>query len=87
MAKKKEKKVVAVKKLKIGERYLFEFAGSRLIGTLTEHCKELEEHYKEPWFTIVVEKGSQAHPRTMRYPVSIYGIIRKAKPGEIYTER
>ena len=87
MANKKEKQVVAVKKPKIGEDYLFEFAGGRMIGKLTSRNEKLEEHYKEPWFTFTVEKGSQAHSRTMYYPVSIYKIIRKAEAGESYTEK
>lgn len=87
MAKKQEKKIVAVKKPKIGENYVFTFAGGTMIGTLIGRSEKLEDHYKEPWFTIEVQKGSQKHDRTMKYPVSIYSIIRKADSGETYTEK
>lgn len=83
MAKKKEKKVVAVKKPKIGERYAFRFAGGTMIGLLESRNEKLEAHYNEPWFTFVIERGDQHHNRTMRYPVSIYNIIRKANDGEM----
>ena len=87
MAKKKAKQVVAVKKPKIGEKYIFKFAGGTLMGTLKCRSEKLEEFYKEPWFTMTVEKGSQHHSRTMYYPVSIYGIVRKAEDGEVWIEK
>ena len=78
MAKKKENKTIAVKKPKIGESYVFTFAGGLMAGRLDSRNEKLEAHYGEPWFTFVIVKGSQHHERTMRYPVSIYNIIRKA---------
>jgi len=78
MAKKKEIKIVAVKKPKIGESYVFSFAGGIMVGKLECRSEKLEAHYGEPWFTFIINKGSQKHNRTMRYPVSIYNIIRKA---------
>jgi len=78
MAKKKVKQVVAVKKPKIGERYVFTFAGGKLVGRLDCRNEKLEAHYGEPWFTFVVERGESGHERATRYPVSIYSIVRVA---------
>jgi len=79
MTKKKEElKVISVKKPKIGQNYVFSFAGSTMSGKIEERCEKLEAHYGEPWFTFTVEsKWKNKKRRTMRYPVSIYNILRK----------
>jgi hypothetical protein len=92
MAKKKAKQVVAVKKPKIGEHYLFTFAGGTLLGTLDSKCEKLEEHYKEPWFWMRVPETNMDAKRKsgkdyVRYPVSIYSILKVAEPGERYIQK
>jgi hypothetical protein len=82
MAKKKAKQVISVKKPKIGENYIFEFAGGKLLGRLDCRNEKLEAIYNEPWFTFVVEHDTIGREGATRYPVSIYNIIRKAEDGE-----
>lgn len=77
--KKKEEKVILVKKPKIGEMYAFTFAGDKLKGTLVSENKKMTELYKHKWFDLVVKKGQFAHDRDFKYPVSIFDIIEKVE--------
>lgn len=82
MAKKKVNQTISVKKPKIGENYIFDFAGGKLLGRLDCRNERLESIHGVPWFTFVVEHYTIGHERIVRYPVSIYNIIRKSEDGE-----
>lgn len=83
MAKKKEKKNIAVKRPKIGEVYEFMFAGGKEIGKLARVDEKLSQHYSEEWFIFFVPKGANGHTRDMWYPASISSITRKVEGVEI----
>ena len=80
--KKKEIKVIHVKKPKIGETYFFFFAGSINSGVITRISEKLTKHYGYDYFIIeATSQGSKGDARIFKYPVSIYD-IRKTNPYE-----
>lgn len=81
MAKKKEQTATVVKPKK-GSRYEFQFAGGRMVGILEEKNDKLTQHYGHAWFWLRVPaeevyNGFGKETKDMRYPVSIYNLIKE----------
>lgn len=65
MAKTKKDTTIYVKTPKIGQTYMFSFAGSVHAGSLYSKNEKLTKQYNEPWYTMLDNKGT-------KYPVSIF---------------
>ncbi len=74
MAKNKKEPAIYVVKPKIGERYYFRFAGTRMYGPITSICEKLTKHYGFPYYWFKCDAEGK---KSCNYPVSIYNISKK----------
>lgn len=74
MAKNNKPQEIYVVKPKIGEKYYFRFAGTRMYGPITSMCESLTKSHGFAWYWFLCDKeGLKSH----KYPVSIYNISKK----------
>lgn len=74
-----KKKGIRVKKPKKGRTYLFEFAGSEIIGVLQEENEVLTKYYSHPRYIMLVEAKHSPIFEKGTYPASIHSIIKEIR--------
>lgn len=80
MAKKKQDRVPIIKNPKIGTKYQFKFAGSKMYGTLIRKGDSLTKTYGYPYFWFNSDEDRPNDDgKLMGYPVSIYDILSRDK--------
>lgn len=73
MAKNKKELKINVPNPKVGQKYYFRFAGSKMYGPISSQCEKLTATYGYAyyWFTNDADGIKSSH-----YPISIYNIFK-----------